>query len=201
MNKVKTHKNPFRLSDLFLFLGFIPFAVFALFTPSFIEIQNPHIIPFNRWLFAPVFLIGIGFWITYIILEKKRNNLPRMFVSIIFFVLTYLLALTIMIQPNNVVEDVVVKNINVLNQAKYGQDIALGDVITVSVNISFTHKVFFTLGIIQIMMLTYIALFIFPRRFSNMWFLRILGYILFAFVFSLIIFSYIKALTLDNKGI
>ena len=192
MNKVKTHKNPFRLSDLFLFLGFIPFAVFALFTPSFIEIQNPHIIPFNRWLFAPVFLIGIGFWITYIILEKKRNNLPRLFVSIIFFVLTYLLALTIMIQPNNVIEDVVVKNINVLNQAKYGQDIALGDVITVSVNISFTHKVFFSLGIIQIMMLTYIALFIFPRRFSNMWFLRILGYILFVFVFSLILFSYIK---------
>ena len=189
MNKIKTFIKSLqlRLSDLLLFVGFIPFAIFLIFCQLYMQFHNPDDLALKIWLFIPLFVITFGCWAVYLYLEHKRDNLPKQFVSWIFVILTIIPIIGICINPSQVVENVVVRNVNANNEALYN----LGDIATVVTNISVIHKVFFILCFILAMMFIYIGLFVFPRRFTSLIFLKYLGFAVFLLMFAIIFYSYI----------
>ena len=183
-----------RLSDLFLLLGFIPFAFFSIFTNIFSEHSNPDEIDFKLWMMIPCFIITLGCWSYYIYLENKQGNLPKRCISIIFISLAIFGLISILIQPNTFSISMEVKGVNSINKAIYGDTLQIGDIVNaplVPMELSGIHYTFFSLDYLLILLFIYIGLFIFPKRFKSIIFLKYLGYILFFFAFALILYSYI----------
>ena len=192
MNKIKVFISSLelRLSDLMLLIGFLPFAIFLIFGQLYMQIHDPNELGLKVWMFVPLFIISVCAWGFYLYLEHKRNNLPNHIISWIFATITVILVLGILIQPSTLVENVVVRMVNDGNKGIYGPDIAIGDWVTAVIQISTIHKVFFALDIILIMGFVYIGLFIFPKRFKNLIFLKYLGFAVFILMFVIIFYSY-----------
>ncbi|MBO6280047.1 MAG: O-antigen ligase family protein [Bacilli bacterium] len=178
-----------RLSDLLLFIGFIPFAIFLVFGQLFMQYTDPLEVALPLWAAIICFVIALGTWVYYLILEFKRGNNPKLVVSCLFLFLTLLNVIAIAVQPNVVSEDVTVRMVNELNTGLY-PGIDVGSIVHIDVPISVTHKLFFIMDVILIGMFIYIGLFIFPKRFTGILFVKYLGYVVMVFVLSVIFVGY-----------
>ena len=71
-NFIKSLK--FRLSDLFLLIGFLPFAIFLIFGQLFMQFQNPSDVAFPLWAAILCFAVMVGSWSVYLYLEVYRSK-------------------------------------------------------------------------------------------------------------------------------
>ena len=64
----------FRLSDLFLLIGFIPFAVFLIFGQLFMQFQYPEEVALPLWAAILCFVVMVGCWSYYLYLEVYKSK-------------------------------------------------------------------------------------------------------------------------------
>ena len=174
-----------RLSDLFLFVGFVPFALFLIFGQLFMQYPNPNDVAFKLWMIIPSFIILVASWSVYIYLEYKRGNIVKNYINWIFIVLAVIGLIGIFIQPSLFVENVVVRRVT------EDSVLQIGDVVTVSLTISGIHYAFFAMDILAVLLFIYIGLFIFPKRFTSLDFIKYLGYAIFVLLAALLLYSLI----------
>ena len=174
-----------RRSDLFILLGFLAFIPFLIFGQLFMQYPNPDDVAFPLWAIIPCFIIAAVCWGYYIYDEFKAGNAPHRYISYIAIFVAIIGVLGVMVQPSNFVENVVVR----VSNAETG--IEAGMIETVSFKISSTHYVFFAMDVVLIIAFIYIGLFIFPKRFTNVTFIKFLGYGVFALIAALLVYSVI----------
>ena len=196
MEKIKSFIKSLhlRLSDLFMLTGFLPFTLFLIFGQLFMQYPNPAEVAFKLWMIIAAFVISAGSWSAYIYLENKRGNLPNNIVTWIFVILAIIGVIGILIQPNIFQETVIIRFINDINKEVYGENIQIGNIVNAPLapmTISSTHYIFFTLDLLLILLFIYTGLFIFPKRFSNIEFIKFFGYAVIALVVVMIFYSYI----------
>lgn len=196
MEKIKAFIKSLELrwSDLLIFVGFLPFALFLIFGQLFMQYPNPDDVAFKPWMIIVSFIVSIGCWGAYIYLEWKRGNQPKNIVTWIFVVVAIIGVIGILIQPNLFQEAIVIRNVNDINKEIYGENIQIGDVVNAPLApmiISSTHYMFFTMDLIVILLFIYIGLFIFPKRFTSIDFIKYLGYAVIIFCFVMIVYGYI----------
>lgn len=174
-----------RLSDLFLLLGFIPFAIFLIFGQLFMQFQDPKDVALPLWAAIMLFVIMVVSWGYYLYLEVyKSKDKYNLYISAIFFSLLLLNVITILVQPNLVIEDVIIRYSESNPELIGTHDVA-------RVMISGMHRFVFIAEITATISFIYIGLFVFPRRFTSLAFIKYLGYALFVFLGVLIIYGYI----------
>ena len=177
-----------RRSDLFALLGLFPFAILLIFGQLFMQYPNPNDVAFPLWAAIIIFLMMIGFWGYYLYEEvwKKRGEFNKLNTIVVATLCSLVLIniIAILVQPSMHVENVIVR---------YSIDNpdVVGTVIPLTLNVSIVHKVFFVFELIAAAMCIYIGLFVFPRRFKSLNFIKYLGYALFIFLGVLIIYGYI----------
>ena len=177
-------KLELRWSDLFLFVGFLGFAIFLIFGQEFMQQQDPSVVALPLWLGIICFIIMIGSWGVYLYLELyKRKTEFNKYIAFAFIGIVLLNVLAILVQPSNSVENVIIR-INE-NEALVGTSMAANLVVTG------THKFIFISEYIGTGLFLYIALFLFSKRITNIKFIEYLGYALFGLIFVMIIYSYI----------
>ena len=181
MNKIKEFitKLELRLSDLLFVVGFIPLAIFLVFGQLFMQYPNPDDVALKLWAIIPLFIILLASWGGYIFLEYKRGNLPNRIVSIIFIFLAFWGVIGVLAQPS-------FSSIDMIKSANNP-----GDIFNIDFHISATHYVFFTFDIVAILILIYIGLFILPKRFTNITFIKYLGYAVIGLSIIVVLYSYI----------
>lgn len=183
-NFIKSLK--FRLSDLFLLIGFLPFAIFLIFGQLFMQFQNPSDVAFPLWAAILCFVVMVGSWSAYLYLEVYRSkNKYNLYIASVFLVLMLLNVITIAVQPKLVTENVIIRY--------RGEEEAelIGTVTQAIISISNVHKFVFIGEIVGTLAFIYIGLFVFPRRFTSLAFIKYLGYALFVFLAVLIVYGYI----------
>lgn len=196
MEKLKTFIKSLhlRLSDLFMLVGFLPFTLFLIFGQLFMQYPNPDEVAFKLWMIIVSFVISAGSWGAYIYLECKRGNKPHDIITWIFVVLAIIGVIGILIQPNIFQETVIIRFVNDINKEVYGESIQIGDIVNAPIaplTISTTHYIFFTLDLLLILLFIYTGLFIFPKRFTNITFIKFIGYGVIALTVVMIFYSYI----------
>ena len=174
-----------RRSDLFLLLGFLSFIPFLIFGQLFMQYPDPNDVAFPLWAIIPCFIISAVCWGYYIYDEFKMGNGPHRYISYLAIFVAIIGVLGVMIQPSNYVENVVVR----VSNADTG--ITAGMIETVSFKISATHYVFFAMDVVLIIAFIYVGLFIFPKRFTNITFIKYLGYVVFILCAALLVYSVI----------
>ena len=172
----QNRKHIFRLSDLFLILGFAPMVVFLIFGAEFMQFPNPDDVALKIYWIAPCLVFMVLAWGIYIYLELEKGNCVNRAALYIFIILMIIGVIGILMQDQEF-------SIDTFDKA--------GNPITVSVELSDTHIVFFTGEIIGILLFVYIGVFIFPKRFHSVWPIKIFGYAVFFLCFTLTIHSYI----------
>ena len=180
-----------RWTDLAFVVGLIPFAVLLIFGQLFMQYQNPDEVALPLWAAILCFVAMLGFWGYYLYEEvwKKRGEFNKLN-SIVICVLTTLVLINIIaifIQPSMHVENVIVR----MNYELKGTEYTIGQVLPIVLNISNFHKVLFSFEVIAAALCIYIGLFVLPRRFTSVSFIKYLGYIFFIFAGVLIIYGYI----------
>ena len=165
----------FRLSDLFLVVGFVPMAFFLMWAQDYMQFPDPNMANAKPAIFVPMFLLLLVSWSIYIYLEHdKKHYINRYAIYItVFLIITGLIA--ILTQAKEFILDT--------------YDIA-GNPKTVSVILSDTHILFFAMCTIAVCLFVYIGVFIFPTRFNSKWLIKIFGYLVFAVCFALATYSY-----------
>ena len=171
----KTRKHIFRLSDLFLILGFIPMVVFLIFGPEFMQFPNPDDVALKITWIIPCFAFLVICWGIYIYLELEKGNCVHRAAIYILIILMIIGMVGILSQNQNF-------SINTYDSA--------GNPIVVNTTLSDTHMLFFTFDIIAILLFVYIGVFVLPKRFSSVWPIKIFGYAIFFLCFTLTIHSY-----------
>ena len=178
-----------RWTDLAFVVGLVPFAVILIFGVFYMQYPNPNDTHLPLAVAIVSFVALLGCWGYYIYEEvwKKReefNKLHTIVVSVLFS-LVLINIITILVQPTFHVENVIVR---------YSEtDPSLvGTIETLNLYVSLTHKVIFCFEVVSAAMCIYIGLFVLPRRFTSVSFIKYLGYLLFAFLFVLIIYGYIS---------
>lgn len=179
IDRIKNLK--FRLSDLFLAIGFVCFGVFAIFGQLFMQQQDPANVALPLPAMIVTFVIGIGSFITYLFLEYKEGNFKLNFIFLIFVFLAIFNTIVIACQPSEVSYNVVSKT-DVLYP--------VGTLVPVNVIISPIHKTMFAMEIILVCLFIYIGLFVFPKRFRSTKFIQILSRIIALGVFVVIVISF-----------
>lgn len=179
-----------RWSDLFLLIGFIAFALFLCFGQEFMQHTDPTIVNFPLWLSSIVFVVMIGTWGVYLFLEHKRGNVKINYIVYFFIFLALFGAIVTLAQPANWSENVVCRQVNDFNQSLY-PGIQINDVINVSGTLSITHKLTFTYELIGIVVLLYIGIFVFPKRFKSVEFIKYLSWAVMTFCAVVILAGYI----------
>ena len=184
-------KKIFKLSDLFILIGFLCTAFFMVFSFRYMETLEIAELPIHPAISISVFLIGATAWGFYIFFEYKAGNMPKRWITILCIFLLVFSVLGVIIQKDPFVITTL-KGEHGATIAAYEPYYTLnGDSMTITLPVSMLHKLFFTLAIIQIITFMYAGFFIFPKRAKSLWVIRILGYIIFVFVTSLCIYSYI----------
>ena len=181
MNKLKQFITSLelRLSDLLFVIGFIPLAIFLIFGQLFMQYPNPDEVDLKLWAIIPLFIVLIGSWGAYIVLEYRRGNKVNRYINAIFIFVALWGVIGILSQPINHSIDMI-KSTN-----------EPGDILNITMTISPTHYIFFVFDIISIVMLIYIGLFILPKRFGNITFIKYLGYAVIGLSIIVIFYSYI----------
>ena len=171
----------FRLSDLFALLGLIPFAFFLGFGQEFMQKPDPLVVGFPMWAIIVCLILMLVFWGYYLYLElfKKGDKFQR-YVGFALLFICLINIVAILVQPKTVVEYVFIR---------YSEDApeTVGQIFKMSVDVSDMHRLIFIGEIIGTCLCIYIGIFVFPKRFKSLAFLKYLGYALFIFLFILII--------------
>ena len=174
-----------RKSDLFLALGFIPLVVFFIFGQLFMQFQNPNDVALPLWAAIVCLVALLGLWGYYLYLEVYLKN--DKFQNYVFFAMVFILLLNIiviLVQPSASTENVIIR------YREFEPEL-VGTVTQANLVVTGTHKLIFISELIGSGLLIYIGLFIFPKRFTSLAFLKYLGYALFIMLFILIIYGYI----------
>lgn len=166
----------FRLSDLFLIIGFVPWALFLVWGQDYMQFPDPSLANTKPAIFVPLFLLLLLSWSIYIYLEHDKKHYINRYAVYIMIVLMVTGVIAILSQSKEFVLDT--------------YDIA-GNPKTVSVSLSDTHILFFTMETIALCLFVYIGVFILPTRFNSIWLIKIFGYLVFATCFALATYSYI----------
>ena len=175
-----------RRSDLFLLLGFLPFAIFLIFGQLFMQFQNPSDVALPLWAGIVCLAVMVICWGYYLYLEvylsKEKYNL---YIAGAFLTLLLINIITIIAQPSLVHENVIIR---------YREDNPelVGQITEAIIQVSDVHKFMFIGELVGTIVFIYIGLFVFPRRFKSLLFIKYLGYALFAFLFVMIIYGYIS---------
>lgn len=180
-------KLELRISDLLLLVGFIPFALFLVFGQELMQYQNPADVGFPLAAIIACFLVSLVSWGAYLFLEYKRGNVKIGYVAYILIGLALLNVIVIACQPSAVDLSVLCRVTNPTDSPIY----VAGQSYNVHVDISAIHKVFFSLDIILICLFIFIGLFVFPKRFKSISFIKYLGFAVMAFCLVVILYSYI----------
>ena len=183
-------KYNLRWSDLLLAVGFLFSSVFYAFSWQFMVTSNSEEVFLKPWMIITCFSITFCCWSGYLYLEYRANNMPKPYISAIFFFLAIWGVISVLIQPSHIIENVVMREVNDVNAALYPGHEA-GDIITISLQISGVHKMFFAMATFIIVEIFYIAYFVLPKRFKGYNFLILAGVVTFAFLSVLILYSYI----------
>ena len=174
-----------KISDLFLLIGFLAFIPFLIFGQLFMQYQNPSEVALPLWLAIICFVVMVGSWGYYLYLEvylkKEKYNI---YIISTFFVLALLNIVAIAVQPNLVVENVIVR-------FSEENPESVGTVAQAITYVSGMHKFVFIAELLGVISFVYIGLFVFPKRFKTLSFIKYLGYALFAFLGVLILYGYI----------
>ena len=189
--KIKELLKLFKLSDLLLLIGFIPFIFFLINGQLLMQQSTGKIeVAFPIWVYFIFFGVTLISWSYYLILEFKEGNKPHKAISFIFLGLILFSIIVIAVQPTRFSSDVICRLVNGNNE-KLFPGIEVGDRILVEVTYDIYHYLFFAMYITQILAMLYIGLFIFPKRFSGVTFIRFLTYGFYIFLAILIIYGYI----------
>ena len=173
-----------RLSDLFLFVGFIGFALFLVFGQEFMQHPNPNEVSFPLWVSIPSFIIMVGSWSYYLYLEVyKSKEKINLIIPSIFLGLIFLNIIAIAVQP----EHSEVTTIFRLTD----KETPVGTLMPVDLYVTGFHKFIFISEMIGVAMFIYIGLFVFPKRFTSYKFVLYLGYALYGLIAVLMIYSFI----------
>ena len=174
-----------RKSDLFLLIGFLPFAIFLIFGQLYMQFQDPNDIALPLWAAIICFVVMIGSWAYYLYLEvyqsKDKYNL---YIASAFLLLALLNVITIAVQPKLVTENVIIR-------CSENNPELVGTTAIANIHISPIHKFVFISELLGTIAFIYIGLFVFPRRFTSLKFIKYLGYALFVFLLVLIVYGYI----------
>ena len=174
-----------RRSDLFILLGLVAYVTFLLFGQLFMQYPNPNDVALPLWAAIIAFVLMIGFWGYYLYLEVYKNKEQyNLYLIGAFLFLMLLNVVVILVQPKLVVENVIVR------YSETNPD-SVGQTVTATIPVSATHKFVFISELIGAIMLIYIGLFVFPKRFKSVAFIKYLGYVLFIFLGVLILYGYI----------
>ena len=174
-----------RISDLFLLIGFLAFIPFLIFGQLFMQYQDPNEVALPLWAIIICFILMIGCWGYYLYLEVYKNkDKYKLYIIAVFALLALLNVIAIAVQPATVVENVIVR-FSETNPDSVG---SVGQAVT---NISATHKFLFISELVGVILFIYIGLFVFPKRFKSIQFIKYLGYALFVFLGVLILYGYI----------
>ena len=174
-----------RTSDLFLLIGFLAFIPFLIFGQLFMQYQDPNEVALPLWAIIICFILMIGCWGYYLYLEVYKNkDKYKLYIIAVFALLALLNVIAIAVQPATVVENVIVR-FSETNPDSVG---SVGQAVT---NISATHKFLFISELVGVILFIYIGLFVFPKRFKSIQFIKYLGYALFVFLGVLILYGYI----------
>ena len=65
-----------RLSDLFLAIGFLCWAIFLVFGQLFMQFQNPNDVALPLWAAILCFIVMVGSWGYYLYLELYVRKVP-----------------------------------------------------------------------------------------------------------------------------
>ena len=175
-----------RKSDLFLLIGLLAATPFFILGQYYMQYPNPNDVDFKVWAFIPCFIVAAIMWGYYIYEEFKLGNGPHKYISYIFIFLALIGLIGVFVQPSHFVENVVVRQQN--PEIYYYHP---GYVAIVTLEISTIHYVFFAMDIILLLAFIYIGLFIWPKRFTSVTFIKYLGYAVFVLIFALLVYSVI----------
>lgn len=174
-----------RLSDLFLLIGFIAFAIFLIFGQLFMQFQNPNDVALPLWAAILCFIVMVGCWGYYLYLELYVNKLPyNKIIAFCFIALAFLNVIAIFVQPEQSTELVNVR-MDLLNPER------VNTVETAILFVTPMHKFIFISEFIGMAAFIYIAFFVFSKRITNIKFIEYLGYLLFILIVVIYIYSYI----------
>ena len=177
-----------RWSDLFLLIGFIPFAVFLIFGQLFMQYQDPSQVALPLWAMIVCFIVMVGAWGTYLYLEIVKNKTPfNIIIAEIISGLLILGIITIFVQPQYSGYEVIART--AYDTVDPVTHVEPGTLFYVSEYISWTHKIMFAFQLTGIALFIFIGLFIFPKRLRNIKFIEFLGYAIFALLAVLIVYS------------
>ncbi len=180
-----------RWTDLAFVLGMIPFAVLLIFGQLFMQYPDPNKVAIPMWAAIFCFVAMLGFWGYYLYEEvwKKRNEFNKLNYIVICTLVTLVLIniIAITIQPSLHDENVIARMDFTLDDVDY----VIGKGKPVTLIISSFHKMFFTFELIAAALLIYIGLFVLPKRFTSVSFIKYLGYLFFGFAIVLIVYGYI----------
>lgn len=166
----------FRLSDLFLIIGFVPWALFLVWGQDYMQFPDPEMANTKPAIFVPMFLLLLISWSIYIYLEHEKKHYINRYAIYISIVLMITGVIGILIQTKDFIIDT--------------YDLA-GNPKIVTVTLSDTHILFFSMETIALCLFVYVGVFIFPTRFNSIWLIKIFGYLVFATCFAMAIYSYI----------
>lgn len=176
-----------RWSDLAFIVGLIPFAVLLMFGQLFMQFPDPSDVALPLWAAILCFIFLLISWGYYLYVEvwKKRGEFNRLnsIVVCVLFSLVFLNIIAIIVQPTNSVETVIIRINDNPSLIGTSQDVPL--------YISGVHRAVFSFELIASALCIYIGLFVLPKRFTSVSFIKYLGYLFFVFAFVLIIYGYI----------
>ena len=180
-----------RWTDLAFVLGLIPFAILLIFGQLFMQYPDPSKVALPAWAAIISFIFMLGCWGYYLYEEvwKKRKEF-KILNSIVICTLTGLVILniiTILVQPYSNDISVIVR----MDYERDGINYFAGQVEPLTLQISGMHKLVFSFEVIAAALCIYIGIFVLPRRFTSVSFIKYLGYLFFAFAFILILYGYI----------
>ena len=177
-----------RWTDLAFVVGLIPFAVLLIFGTIFMQYPNPEDVTLPLWAMILCFIFLLGCWGYYLYKEvwlkrEEFNKLNAIIVStLVALVLINIIA--ILVQPEYHLENVIVRYSETSPET-------VGSIVPLYLRASVIHKVHFVFELIASAMCIYIGLFVLPKRFTSINFLKYLGYAMFIFLGILIIYGYI----------
>lgn len=177
----------FRLSDLFLLIGFIPFAIFLIFGQLYMQFMDPNDVALPLWAAILCFAVMVISWSIYLYLEVYRSkDKYNLYIAGAFLTLLIINVITILVQPKVVSESVIIRYREAIEEQSL-----IGTTTDAVIYISGVHRFVFIAEVTGTLAFIYIGVFVFPRRFTSLAFIKYLGYALFGFLFVLIIYGYI----------
>ena len=166
----------FRLSDLFLIIGFVPMAMFLMWGQDYMQFPDPEMASTKPAIFVPMFLLLLISWSIYISLEHDKKHYINRYAIYIAIALMVTGVIAILTQS----KEFILETYDLVGEPK-----------TVTVTLSDTHILFFAMATIALCLFVYIGVFIFPTRFNSIWLIKIFGYLVFATCFAMAAYSYI----------